>query len=82
MKVTGFEDKIKDGLEHLLGELVGERKEKARDAVLNLYRFLHLGPHDHTAPNQPPDDPQILRRDARFALLTTMAVFEYVTPPR
>lgn len=78
----GFEKRIKDCLEHLLSDLQGERKEKARDAALALYRFLHLGPHLDSGSPPPSEEPRVLRRDARFALVTTLAFFEYITPER
>jgi hypothetical protein len=76
----GFEKRIKDCLEHLLSDLQGERKEKALDAANALYRFLHLGPHFDSGSLPPSEEPRGLRRDARFALVTTLAVFEYITP--
>jgi hypothetical protein len=78
----GFEKRMKDPFEHLLAEFGAEKKEKAREAVLNLYRFLHLGPHEQAQSPESAEEPAIRRSDARFALVMTYAVFEYITPER
>jgi len=76
----GFEDHVKDCLDHLFAEFGGEKKEKAREAVLSLYKFLHLGPHQVIQAPNAIGETAITRSDARFALVMTHAVFEYVTP--
>jgi len=76
----GFEGRVRECVDHLLAEFGGEKKDKARETVLNLYKFLHLGPHE---PVQAPDatgQPTVNRGDARFALVMTYAIFEYITP--
>jgi len=76
----GFEGRVKDCFDHLLAEFGGEKKEKAREAVLNLYKFLHLGPHEVVQVPEATEQPTITRSDARFALVMTYAVFEYIAP--
>jgi len=78
----GFEKHMKECFDHLLAEFGAEKKEKAREAVLNLYRFLHLGPHEQVQAPETAEEPAITRGDARFALVMTYAVFEYITPGR
>jgi hypothetical protein len=78
----GFEQRMKECFDHLLAEFGGEKKEKAREAMLNLYRFLHLGPHEQVQAPETAEEPAITRSDARFALVMTYAVFEYITPER
>lgn len=52
-----------------------EMRAKLRDAFDYLYRMLHVGPHE---PTPKPETPvPVSRHDARFALLTAHAVFEY-----
>jgi hypothetical protein len=78
----GFDGRMKDCFDHLLAEFGGEKKEKAREAVFNLYKFLHLGPHEVVQVPDATEQPAITRSDARFALVMTYAVFEYITPKR
>ncbi|MFZ0962405.1 MAG: hypothetical protein WAO35_16020 [Terriglobia bacterium] len=76
----GFDDRVKDCLDHLFAEFGGEKKDKARESVLNLYRFLHMGPHQVLQTPSATGQTAITRSDARFALVMTYAVFEYITP--
>jgi hypothetical protein len=78
----GFEKHMKECFDHLLAEFGADKKEKAREAVLNLYRFLHLGPHEQVQTPESAERPEVTRRDARFALVMTYVVFEYITPAR
>jgi hypothetical protein len=78
----GFEKRMKECFDHLLAEFGAEKKEKAREAMLNLYRFLHLGPHEQVQAPESAEQPSVTRSDARFALVMTYAVFEYITPER
>lgn len=73
-KGLGFERVGGELLESLFANFPEEKKQKACQALLNLYRFLHLGPHEQT------DGPTISRQDARFALTMVFTVFEYITP--
>jgi len=78
----GFEgqDHVKNCFESLFASSHPEKKEKARNALTGIYRFLHLGPHEHA--NHPDSNPQpvVTRQDARFALTLAYAIFEYITP--
>jgi hypothetical protein len=50
-------------------------REKLREALHYFAAFLHLGPHE---PSPKPESPvPISRHDARLALVTTHAIFEY-----
>jgi len=50
-------------------------REKLREAFHDFAGFLHLGPHE---PSPTPESPvPISRHDARLALVTTHAIFEY-----
>lgn len=73
-------DKVKKCFESLFTESHATKKERAFEALTGLYKFLHLGPHEHG--NQPGSEgePVVTRRDARFALTMAYAMFEYITP--
>jgi hypothetical protein len=73
-KGLGFVKVDKDFFDSLFASSPAEKREKAREAVLNLYKFLHLGPHEQGG------DGTISRQDARFALTMAYAVFEYIVP--
>jgi len=79
-KSFGFEKASKEFFESLFASAHPEKKEKARDALTYLYKFLHLGPHEQT--NHPDSDgrPVVAQQDARFALIMAHAIFEYITP--
>jgi len=76
----GFERRVKECFESLFASSNPDKKEKARDALTGIYKFLHLGPHEQA--NQPASgaQPVVTREDARFALTLTYAIFEYITP--
>ncbi len=79
----GFEgqDRVKKCFESLFASSHPEKKEKAREALTGVYRFLHMGPHEqanHPDPNA--QVPAVTRQDARFALTVAHAIFEYITP--
>jgi hypothetical protein len=78
----GFEgqDHIKKCFESLFASSHPEKKEKAREALTGIYRFLHLGPHEHANHADPNGQPVVTRQDARFALTLAYAIFEYITP--
>jgi hypothetical protein len=76
----GYEGRVKDCIDHLFADAHAEKKQKAVEALVALYKFLHLGPHEQAAPPDTGSDAVVLRRDARFALTMALAVFEYVTP--
>jgi hypothetical protein len=57
-----------------------EKREKAREALYRLYRFLHLGPHEQALQSDPAGQLVVTRQDARFALIMARAIFEYITP--
>jgi hypothetical protein len=67
---------VQDCFESLFANYHPGKKEKAREALAGLYRFLHLGPHEHA--NQPGSEgqPVVTREDARFALTMAHAIFE------
>jgi len=79
-KESGFPSAGKDFFESLFVTVHPDKKEKARDTLTGIYRFLHLGPHEQA--NQPNSngEPAINRRDAHFALILTQAAFGYMTP--
>jgi len=79
-KSHGFEGPSKDFFNQLLADLHPEKREKVTVALVNLYKFLHLGPHELAPNSEPTDQPMISRRDARFALTMVYTVFEYITP--
>lgn len=80
-KSFGFEKPSKEFFESLFANAHPEKKEKASAALTAVYKFLHLGPHEHTTstPNTN-DQPVVTRQDARFALTMAYTVFEYITP--
>jgi hypothetical protein len=79
-KDSGFPSAGKDFFDSLFVTVHPDKKEKARDALNGIYRFLHLGPHEQA--NQPNSngEPVINREDARFALILTQAAFGYMNP--
>ena len=79
-KSFGFQSAGKEFFESLFASAHPEKKEKARDALTGIYRFLHLGPHEQA--NHPDSNtlPVVTRQDARFALTLAFAIFEYITP--
>jgi hypothetical protein len=79
-KSLGHEKAGKEFFESLFAASAAEKKEKARDAVNGIYRFLHLGPHEQVNQTEPSLQPVISRQDARFALTLAYAIFEYITP--
>jgi len=76
----GFDRRVKECFESLFASSHPDKKEKARDALTGIYKFLHLGPHEQA--NQPASgaQPVVTRQDARFALTLAYAIFEYITP--
>lgn len=75
-----YEKVGKEFFESLFASLHPEKKEKARDALTGIYRFLHLGPHEQANHPDSNAQPVVTRQDVRFALTLVRAVFEYVTP--
>ena len=75
-----FKGQVKECLESLFADSHPDKREKARDALNGLYRFLHLGPHEQGGQAEAGGQPVVLRRDARFALTMAYAIFEYITP--
>lgn len=61
----------------VLGEFHPTKKESAKRALDNLCDFLHLGRHEA---KEAPDSFVVSRSDARFALITSQAVLEYIIP--
>ena len=61
----------------LLAELHPAKKDSAKRALDNFCDFLHLGRHEA---NQAPEAFAISRGDARFALIMSEGVLEYITP--
>jgi hypothetical protein len=61
----------------LLGELHPAKKAKAKLALDYLCEFLQLGRHEV---KEAPESFAISRSDARFALIMSQAVLEYITP--
>lgn len=78
----GFEgqDRVKRCFESLFASAHPEKKEKAREALTGIYRFLHLGPHEQANNAEESTQPVIAREEARFALTLAYAIFEYITP--
>jgi hypothetical protein len=76
----GYEKRVKECFESLFADSHPDKKEKAREALNGLYRFLHLGPHDQADAAETKNQPPIVRSDARFALIMAHAIFEYITP--
>ncbi len=79
-KGRDFDGPSKEFFESLFRGAQQEKKEKAAQALLNLYRFLHMGPHKLDQPSGTAEQSEVSRRDARFALTMAHAVFEYITP--
>jgi hypothetical protein len=79
-KSFGSQAAGKEFFESLFASSHPEKREKARDALTGIYRFLHLGPHEQA--NHPDSDGQavVTRQDARFALIMAHAIFEYIIP--
>ncbi len=75
-----FDGASKEFFESLFGGAQQEKKEKAAQALLNLYRFLHMGPHKLDQSPGTAGQSEVSRRDARFALIMAHAIFEYITP--
>jgi hypothetical protein len=78
----GFEDqdRVKKCFESLFASSHTEKKEKARETLTAIYRFLHLGPHEHANHSDSSTQPVVTRQDARFALTLAYAIFEYIAP--
>ena len=79
-KSFGSEKATKEFFESFFASAHPEKKEKARDAVNGIYRFLHLGPHVQANHADSNTQPVVTREDARFALTLAYAIFEYITP--
>jgi len=79
-KSLGFPAAGKDFFEALFAPAHPEKREKARDALTGIYRFLHLGPHEQANNLDLGTQPVITRQDARLALTLAHAIFEYITP--
>jgi len=79
-KSFGSEKATKEFFESLFASAHPEKKEKARDALNGIYRFLHLGPHEQGNHPESNAQPVVTRQDARFALTLAYAIFEYITP--
>lgn len=79
-KSFGSEKVSKEFFESLFASAHPEKKEKARDALTYFYKFLHLGPHEQGNHAGSDGLPVVTRHDARFALITAHAIFEYITP--
>src|SRR5438067_2509945 len=79
-KSFGSEKATKEFFESFFASAHPEKKEKARDAVNGIYRFLHLGPHEQANHADSNTQPVVTREDARFALTLAYAIFEYITP--
>src|SRR5208283_1720628 len=67
-KSLDFEKPGKEFFESLFASAHPEKKEKGRDALIGIYRFLHLGPHEQANHADPNAQPVVTRQDARFAL--------------
>ncbi len=76
----GFGGRVKECFESLFASSHPDKREKARDALTGIYRFLHLGPHEQANHPDSSAQPAVTRQDARFALTLAYAIFEYVTP--
>ena len=77
-KDSGFPSAGKDFFESLFVTVHPDKKEKARDALTGIYRFLHLGPHEQANRPNSNEEPAINREDARFALILSQAAFGYM----
>lgn len=76
----GYEKRVKESFEFLFASAHPDKKEKAREALTSIYKFLHLGPHEQANHPDPSAQPVVTRQDARFALTLAYAIFEYITP--
>jgi hypothetical protein len=76
----GFEKRVRECFEYLFASSHPDKKEKAREALTSIYKFLHLGPHEQANQPDPHAQSAISRQDARFALTLAYAIFEYITP--
>jgi hypothetical protein len=74
----GFERRIKDCFDSLFSSFHPDKREKVRDALTGIYKFLHLGPHEQANHADPNAEPVVTRQDARFALTLAYAIFEYI----
>lgn len=79
-KEFGFPSAGKEFFESLFDAVHPDKREKAREALNGIYRFLHLGPHEQTSEPNSDGEPVINRQDARFALISAQAAFGYMTP--
>lgn len=79
-KSFDFQAVGKEVFESLFASAHPEKKEKARDALNGIYRFLHLGPHEQGKHRESNTQPVVTRQDACFALTLAYAIFEYITP--
>ncbi|MFZ0884265.1 MAG: hypothetical protein WAN14_12775 [Candidatus Acidiferrales bacterium] len=78
-KDSGFPSAGKDFFDSLFVTVHPDKKEKARDALNGIYRFMHLGPHEQSSQPNSNGDPVVNRQDARFALILAQAAFGYMT---
>jgi hypothetical protein len=77
----GYDNKhLRECFESLFASSHPDKKEKARDALAAIYKFLHLGPHEQVNQADRSGEPVISRQDARFALTMAYTIFEYITP--
>ncbi|MFZ3215131.1 MAG: hypothetical protein WA192_03640 [Candidatus Acidiferrales bacterium] len=81
-KDSGFTSAGKDFFDSLFVTVHPDKKEKTRDALNAIYRFMHLGPHEQSSQPNSNGAPVITRQDARFALILAQAAFGYFTPDR
>jgi hypothetical protein len=79
-KDSGFPSAGKDFFDSLFVTVHPDKKEKARDALNGIYRFMHLGPHEQSGQTNANGEPVVNRQDARFALILAQAAFGYMTP--
>lgn len=79
-KEFGFPAAGKDFFESLFASVHPDKKDKARDALNGIHRFLHLGSHEQASQSTSNGEPVVNRRDARFALILAQAAFGYMTP--
>ncbi len=76
-KSMGFGKPDQSFFAQLLAEVHPTKKECAKLALGQFCDFLHLGRHEA---KEAPASFEISRSDARFALIMTQSVFEYITP--
>ena len=81
-KDAGSQAAGQDYFESLFGSAHPDKKQKARDALTAIYRFMHLGPHEQSNHPNSNGEPVINREDARFALILAQAAFGYMTPSK